>query len=141
MKQHLNNCFPLLVVKNLRRTVEWYKTKLGFKADFVDYKTWDYASLKKEAITLMFHGEKALEDKRYAASVRRLAKRGTGIILYMEVPDVNRYHASLKRKRVKVVWPLKDQPWGARTFTVADPDGYLLTFMTSKENPHGCEEE
>lgn len=141
----LNNCFPLLVTKDLKKSVAWYKSKLGFKAEFEDYKTWCYASLKKGNIGLMFHGTEALDDKKYRATVKKQKVRGTGVIHYMEVPDVDKlYKDVVKGKRVKAVWDIKDQPWGARTFTVADPDGYLLTFMTSKPMPgHGecCDEK
>ena len=38
------------------------------------------------------------------------------------------YCIELKRKGIKVVNEPKTEFWGDRTFTVEDPDGYVLTF-------------
>jgi uncharacterized glyoxalase superfamily protein PhnB len=140
--KQLNNSFPLLVVRNLRKTVSWYSSRLGFKVTFADYKHADYASMQRDDIHLMFHGQKSLDDRRYAARASAQAKKGTGVLLYAQVPDVNKLHAEFKRRKAKIYWKLKDQEWGARTFTVEDPDGYLLSFWTPLPgHGHDCGEE
>jgi uncharacterized glyoxalase superfamily protein PhnB len=55
--------------------------------------------------------------------------------IYLEVDDVDAYHAQLQKKRVPLVDPLTQQWWGARTFKVKDPNGYVIWFFTNVAEP------
>ena len=48
---------------------------------------------------------------------------------YLHVPDVDSWHAELDRAGVPVT-PLRDEPWGMREASTADPSGNLLRFGT-----------
>ena len=50
------------------------------------------------------------------------------LAIYVEVADVDRYHAEVSTRGVKVVDPPTTQWWGDRTFSVRDPYGYQLWF-------------
>ena len=47
---------------------------------------------------------------------------------YIEVDGVDEYCERLKRRKIPLASPLKDQWWGDRTFTITDPFGYRLWF-------------
>jgi hypothetical protein len=50
------------------------------------------------------------------------------VSLYLQIDgDIDEYYHELKKK-VKIFTEVKDEPWGSRDFTVADINGYLLTF-------------
>lgn len=50
------------------------------------------------------------------------------LAIYVEVSDVDRYHAEVSKRGVTVVDPPTLQWWGDRTFSVRDPYGYQLWF-------------
>ena len=54
----------------------------------------------------------------------------SGWLPYVQVEDVDAYHAELEDRGVEV-GEIRDWPWGERSFRVADPDGYLWTFAGS----------
>lgn len=128
----LNNAYPMFVVKNLKKTVQWYKEKLGFKVTFADYDQAGYVSMQKGDTLLMFHDLKKLDDSAQARKLRDEIKKhkkfGAGVITYFAVKNANRFHTQVSKKGVKTFFPPADQEWGSRTFSVRDPDGYLLTF-------------
>ena len=55
--------------------------------------------------------------------------------VYLEVEDVDAFHARLQKKGVPLVDPLTLQWWGDRTFKVRDPNGYVLWFYTNVSEP------
>jgi len=53
----------------------------------------------------------------------------TGLQLYVE--DVDRLYAELKSQGVKFSGEIRDEAWGGRQLTVADPDGNLFDLLNS----------
>lgn len=53
----------------------------------------------------------------------------TGLQLYVE--DVDRLHAELRANGVKFSGDIRDEPWGGRVVTVADPDGNLFDLLNA----------
>lgn len=53
---------------------------------------------------------------------------GAGVIIYFNVPNVDRYFKLAKDARATIEMPLTDRPYG-RMFTLNDPDGYTITFI------------
>ena len=51
---------------------------------------------------------------------------GQGVTLAFQVADADREHARLRAAGVAIVQPPQDQPWGARSFVVRDPNGVTL---------------
>ena len=119
---------PMLAVKDVDASVKFYTEKLGFKHDFSmpgpDGKTFfGWVSLGKAAFGLQF--------------VPDLDHRGNGVVFMIAVPedtDIDQYYADVQKKGVNITDPIKDEYWGDRTFSVHDPDGYVLTpFKTVKQ--------
>jgi len=50
--------------------------------------------------------------------------------LTVEVADVDTVHAQAVRRRVELVYPLTDEPWGVRRFFVKDPNGVVLNLAS-----------
>jgi len=115
---------PLLAVRNMKETIEFYMNVLGFKIGmfFPDAENPEYADLSKDGMVLMFLPAKNVG----ITSEERL---GIGVNMYMEIDgNIDEYYAELKRKGVKIAADIKDEPFGIRDFTVEDIDGYQLTF-------------
>ena len=115
---------PLLAVRNMKETIEFYIKTLGFKMGmaFPDADNPEYADLSKDGMVLMFIPAK---DHGIGSG----EKLGIGVYLYMEIDgDIDEYYAELKSKGVKIVADIKDEPYGVRDFSIKDIDGYQLAF-------------
>jgi len=55
---------------------------------------------------------------------------GNGVVTWLTVPDVDKYHAFIAGKGADIDEAPTDQFWGDRTMSVRTPDGYYLTFAT-----------
>jgi catechol 2,3-dioxygenase-like lactoylglutathione lyase family enzyme len=51
----------------------------------------------------------------------------------VEVSDVDAVHKRALERRLEVVYPLTDEPWGVRRFFVADPNGVVVNVMSHRE--------
>ncbi|MBN1176977.1 MAG: VOC family protein [Dehalococcoidales bacterium] len=115
---------PTLAVRDMKATLEFYTKALGFKAGMT-FPTLDdpeYADISKDGMVLMF-----LPTKN--AGIEDGEALGRGVNLYLQIDgDIDAYYGELKKRGVKIIADIKDEPYGIRDFTVADPDGYLLTF-------------
>src|SRR4051794_1865512 len=49
--------------------------------------------------------------------------------LTIEVSDVDAMHTAALRRGDEVVYPLTDEPWGARRFFVRDPNGIVVNVV------------
>jgi PhnB protein len=124
MKQNAQ-LMAMLYVDSIEQARSFYVDKLGFshmmgmlgKDGLLDFCT---VSLAGARVMLM----------RPAQAMRGTAANGEKqpVELYVEVENVEDYHAAVKEKGIKPTAPLTDQWWGDRTFTVMDPFGYLIWF-------------
>jgi PhnB protein len=112
---------PQLAVKDVDAAVEFYTKKLGFKHDF---------SMPgpdgKNAFAWVSWGDTTAFG---LSLVTDLEHRGNGVTFMVYVPegmDIDTYYADVEKNGVNIVEPIKDQYWGDRTFTVHDPDGYVI---------------
>jgi uncharacterized glyoxalase superfamily protein PhnB len=115
---------PLLAVRNVKETIEFYKNILGFETGMVfpDENNPEYADLSKDGMVMMFILTKNM-------GIGSDDKLGIGVNLYMEIDgDIDEYYAELKNKSAKIVYDIKDEHFGIRDFAIEDIDGYQLTF-------------
>jgi TetR/AcrR family transcriptional regulator len=66
------------------------------------------------------------EDRLYLCTEGRCTATGYRVI----VKDAEAICKQLQADKLQILLPLKDQPWGMREFTIADPDGHLVTFAS-----------
>ena len=115
---------PLLAVRNMKETIEFYTKSLGFKMGmaFPDASNPEYVDLAKDGMVLMF-----IPSEDHGISSEE--KLGIGVYLYLQIDgDIDEYYQELKKKGVKIAVEIKDEPYGVRDFTVEDIDGYKLAF-------------
>ncbi|PST84550.1 glyoxalase [Pedobacter yulinensis] len=58
------------------------------------------------------------------------AYAGKGTYLTIEVADVDRWYADIKKKGVPIRIELRDEPWGDRHFAIEDPNGIGIDLVT-----------
>jgi uncharacterized glyoxalase superfamily protein PhnB len=125
---------PTLAVRDMKRTIEFYRDSLGFKLGicFPDASNPEYADLSKDGMSLMFIPAKNM-------GIGREEKLGTGVNIYMQIDgEIDEYYRELQGKGVNIAVDIKDEPYGIRDFTVADTDGYLLTFNQVSKTAKFC---
>jgi len=112
--QHLT---PMLRTNDLKGSIEFYTTVLGFTCDGAS-DDWGWASVKRDDVCIMF----ALpnEHEPFAGPVF------TGS-LYIHASDVDALWTRLKDV-VRVCYPIEDFEYGMREFAIYDNNGYLLQF-------------
>jgi len=112
---------PLLAVRNVKETIEFYNDILGFETGmiFPDESNPEYADLSKDGMVIMLILAKNM-------GIGSDEKLGVGVNLYMEIDgDIDEYY---KNKSVKIVYDINDEHFGVRDFAIEDIDGYQLTF-------------
>ena len=115
MASRFRDSFPIFLVADVKRSVEFYRDRLGFELmyTFPSAESPQFASLAIEG------GKLAL-----GAGDRAIDSGSASIWVYTD--DVDASVAELRDAGVTVVTEPADQPWGERAATVADPDGYAI---------------
>jgi len=111
----------LFYASDLKKTAEFYK-QLGFAVEREE----DMVRVKLGDFRLAFVDENKTPIKNESG----MKPKGTGVFVYVEVEDVDKYFKSLKEKGVRTSSEPRDWPWGKREFVVKDPDGYKLVFYS-----------
>ena len=130
----------MLACKDVGASLAYYRDALGFHVD----STWpaaddvQWASVSHGGQTFMLGGEVAHEQAGEDAHHRFYAEStdafrsapGGGVIVYVQVPDVDGYHAACTDRGARVAAEPRDEPYGLRNFPVQDLDGYRIYFFT-----------
>jgi uncharacterized glyoxalase superfamily protein PhnB len=125
---------PLLAVRDMKKTIEFYRSALGFKMGMVfpDADNPEYADLSKDGMVLM-----VIPAQNHGIDTEE--KLGIGVSIYMNIDgDIDEYYNELNSRNVKIAVDIKDEPYGVRDFTVKDIDGYTLTFSQISKTVKKC---
>jgi uncharacterized glyoxalase superfamily protein PhnB len=124
-KESAKSVAPIISVDSVDDVQNFYKDKLGFTRVMgmvgEDGKL-NRATLVLDGARLMFARSQGKMEGTYPSSGKRPVE------IYLEVADVDAYHAQLQARSVKISAPLILQWWGDKTFTVTDPNGYEIWF-------------
>ena len=123
----------MLYVRDLKRSVEFYRDCLGFEfagywdnatnevvEDFDDVQEPGYAEVRIGQDSVGLHPDPDFEPGR------------TRVKLSFTVPDADAIYDALADHGVETDEP-KDFPWGARMFSVTDPDEHEMDFVQPLE--------
>ena len=58
------------------------------------------------------------------------AFEGKGAYLTIEVENVDEVYEKIKKMKIPVVIPMRDEPWGDRHFAIIDPNGIGIDIVT-----------
>ncbi len=113
---------PMLETMDVEDTVKFYTDVLGFAAENYS-KQWQWATLKRDGITIMFSAPN--EHRKIPAPVMSGS-------LYIRTDAVDELWEQLK-DRCTVCYPIENFEYGMREFAVFDNNGYLLQFGQENE--------
>ena len=108
---------PQLLVTDLERSLDFYRQHLGFKIDFL-YEDF-YAGISNDGHSLHF---KSGQPKPAG---------GDDLDLVFSVEEITSLFEAFKKLPVIITQELREMPYGWE-FYIADPDGYILSFMENE---------
>ena len=137
---------PMLGVKDMKRTINFYQNVLGFSAGKVlpEIENAKYIEFTKFGAVFMFQPLSMMNDgliENFRLPKLTESEPGVGVVHYVDFPryeDIDAYYSDLKAKGVAIVKEVSDRSWGARDFMVADPDGHLISFTKANEEAAKC---
>ncbi len=123
----MKSLFPVIVTDQLNVARDFYTSYFGFSAVFeADWyiQLHAYRGESSPPIELAF----MLPNLESQPKLLHSAFSGVGVILSMDVEEVDAVHAKLHDADVlkNVVIDLRDEPWGQRHFLFIDPIGTLV---------------
>jgi catechol 2,3-dioxygenase-like lactoylglutathione lyase family enzyme len=115
---------PELFVADIKASCEWF-TKLGFKAVFTYGEPPFYAQVKRDAAALNL---RLVCEPVFVGDIREREELLGASLTVDSAAEIKRLFLQYQAAGVDFFRPLRQEPWGARTFIVSDPDGNLLLF-------------
>ncbi|MEM7365929.1 MAG: VOC family protein [Pseudomonadota bacterium] len=130
-RQSPTGFYPVLGTKDVAGTADFYRTYFGFESSFdADW----YVSLR---MTSQPQYELAILDSDHPSVPESIQSPTKGLLLNIEVPDVDLEYERLKAAGIPIVKELQDEDWGQRHFIASDPNGVLIDVI--KVIPPGTE--
>ena len=115
---------PVLPVADLKATIKYYKTKLGFSNEWFWEDT--DAGCGRNELFMPFNLNPTLLDAMLAASAP--------LEIIWIVEQVDDIYAEYTQKDLTLLSELENKPWGMREFTIKDINGYSIRIAEPIEN-------
>jgi catechol 2,3-dioxygenase-like lactoylglutathione lyase family enzyme len=116
---------PQLFVDDIQRSCEFFCKKLGFSLQFSYGNPPFYAQVGRDGARLNL---RRVEGPVIDSTVRDREGLLSAAITVATADEIKLLFLEFQSAGVTFQQTLKRQPWGAKTFTVKDPDGNLLLF-------------
>ena len=114
-----------LFVADINASCEFFTTKLGFAVDFTYGAPPFYAQVSRDNARLAL---RRIAEPVFAGDIREREHLLSATVTVATEDEIKQLFVSYVAKEVRFHQPLKEEPWGARTFIVRDPDGNLILF-------------
>ena len=115
---------PVLPVADLKATIKYYKTKLGFSEEWFWEDT--DAGCGRNELFMLFNLNPTLLDAMLAASAP--------LEIIWIVEQVDDIYVEYTQKDLTLLSELENKPWGMREFTIKDINGYSIRIAEPIEN-------
>jgi uncharacterized glyoxalase superfamily protein PhnB len=121
----LNSIEPQLFVANVKTSCDFYTNKLGFAIAFLHGEPPFYAQVFRDQARLNL---RLVSEPVFAGDVRKREQLLSASITVATAAEINQLFLSYQAAGVSFQQALKQEPWGATTFIVSDPDENLILF-------------
>jgi uncharacterized glyoxalase superfamily protein PhnB len=121
----LNSIEAQLFVANIKSSCDFYTNKLGFAVAFVYGDPPYYGQVIRDNARLNL---RLVCEPVFAGDIREREHLLSATITVATANEIKQLFLSYQATGVCFHQTLKKEPWGARTFTVMDPDGNLILF-------------
>jgi len=118
----LRSAAPSLTVDDVEKSLAWYRDVLGFTIKERWERDGALAGVEIVAGSATFYlGQDDWKKGRNRA-------KGEGFRMYCStIQDIDRLAEQIKARGGRLLEEPHDEPWGGRSFAVADPDGFKIT--------------
>ncbi len=120
----LKSATPILFVRSVTVSAQFFRDKLGFAIDFLYGEPPFYGAVSRDGACL--HLRFVHEPVFNAAAV---AHEESLIVATIEVDDVRALFAEFDSRGIQFAQNLVKQEWGGTDFHVRDPDGNAVSFV------------
>lgn len=120
----ITSTFPTVCAESVPETAAFYRDLFGFHDVFV--ADW-YVQLQAPGEPLTQIGVVARDHDSVPPDHRRAP---AGVLLGVEVDDVDEVHARVLAAGHPIVRSLRDEEWGQRHFIALDPSGTMVDVIT-----------
>jgi len=118
----LRSVTPALTVADIHESLAWYRDLVGFHVEDL----WEHEGKVGGAALVAGTASLYLAQDDWGKGRDRV--KGEGFRLHMEtVDDVDAIAAMIEERGGTLETQPADTPWGARAFTLVDPDGFKIT--------------
>src|SRR5436305_241613 len=107
---------PILAVTDVRATIAYYRTVLGFESEWLWGDPPDFGGVRAGHVQVMFCRQPDLQP------------RVEGHQHMFRVDDVQALYERHQAAGAQIISDIGNRPWGMREYTVRDPNGYHLRF-------------
>jgi catechol 2,3-dioxygenase-like lactoylglutathione lyase family enzyme len=114
-----------LYVRDLKASTDFFSTKLGFGVDFVYGDPPFYAQVSRDHAHLAL---RFLDEPFFAEDIRERERLLSASITLATADEISQIFIDYQAAGVPFAQTLRNEPWGAKTFIVRDPDGNLVLF-------------
>ena len=121
----LNAAEPELFVADFEAACAFFTDKLGFEISFTYGEPPFYGQVRRGRALLNL---RLICQPVFVDGVREREELLSAAITVGSAAEIRALFAEFQAAGVDFFRPLKQEPWGARTFIVRDPDGNLLLF-------------
>jgi uncharacterized glyoxalase superfamily protein PhnB/GNAT superfamily N-acetyltransferase len=115
----LSHVEPVLAVKNVVETIEYWHDILGFSNKWTWGEPPNHGGVNWQGVFIQFTQQP------------KLASVSQGNSIFIRVKNTATFYNFHKNKNADIVEPLENQPWGLAAYTVRDINGYYVTFAGS----------
>jgi catechol 2,3-dioxygenase-like lactoylglutathione lyase family enzyme len=121
----LNSTEAQLYVADVEASCAFYASKLGFTVAFVYGDPPFYGQVHRDNARLNL---RLVCEPVFAGDIREREHLLSASITVGSAAEIKQLFADFESAGVRFSHTLKKEPWGARTFTIVDPDGNLILF-------------
>lgn len=114
-KAQLIGSAPIIAVKDVKQTVDYYIEKLGFELIATVLNPPVYGMVQRDGFQLHF-----------GKSENHTPHRSDLPDFILWVPEIDIFFGEVNKKRVTVVTPITLRPYGSREFIIEDLNGYRI---------------
>jgi len=108
----------VLAIHDLPGSTAYFEDVLGFARLWDEPGNWQ--ALGRDGVRVMLG--------RCSEAIAPAELGDHSYFAYIEVDDLDAFHAEIAAKGALVLFPPKDQPWGQREMGVATPEGHRMMF-------------
>ena len=127
---------PILACEDVSQAIAYYTEKLGFELAW-EMPPNDAGKIEFACVKLL-DAEILLGVTEGFVEAGDLSKRGTGIQLYINLPDslnIDDLYAKAQNAGATITREIETREWGERAFNARDLDAYNLMFAQQTQKP------